>query len=334
VATPPAEEYRADDRALLLGLYQKLLWDRLLPALPRSLRPNTITLVGETCAVLAPVATWGAVQGRPWLYGVSALLLFAYVTADNLDGQHARRTGQTSALGEFLDHGLDGLASGAVLLCSALAVRIDGLVLVAMVALGSLGFGSVFWAQHRTGLLVTPRISAMEGVTGASLLQLAVLVLGDPPWMHFVPGRLGVASVLLGVLCVCYLYAIASPVLRARREGARLGELALPVGVVAAAPGYVVAGAGGLAPAILAALVVAAVVCRMIVLRGRGDRRSIASPVLVVPLVPLVLAWFDVAPAEPMAWAGAGLAFALYGRAFVGGIVEIAARAAVVRPAA
>jgi phosphatidylglycerophosphate synthase len=325
--TTEAAEYRAEDRAILLGLYQRLLWNRLLPRLPRSLTPNTITVFGEACAVLAPFATWGAVRGRTWLYGVSAALLFTYLTADNLDGQHARRTGQTSALGEFLDHGLDGLASGAVLLCSALAVRIDGVVLVALVGLGSLGFGSVFWAQHRTGVLVTPRISAMEGVTGASLLQLAVLVSGDPAWMHFVPGRVGVASVLLVLLGVCYVYAIVSPALRARRQGARLGELALPVGVVLAAPLYVVAGAHGLAPAILSALVVAAVVCRMIVLRGRGDRGSIASPVLLAPLVPLLLTRLDVAPPEVLAWMGAAVAFVLYARAFVGGVVEIGTRA-------
>ncbi len=66
----------------------------------------------------------------------------------------------TSALGEFLDHGLDGLASCAVLLCTAFALRVDGLALVGLVAFGSLGFGSVFWAQYRTGLLVTPRVSA------------------------------------------------------------------------------------------------------------------------------------------------------------------------------
>src|SRR5579884_3754966 len=103
--TPRAvsRDYRSVDRALLLGFYQRLFWNRLVEALPAALAPNAITLAGEGCAVLAAVATAGAVAGHRWLYPLSALLLLAYMTGDNIDGPHARRTGQTSALGEFLD---------------------------------------------------------------------------------------------------------------------------------------------------------------------------------------------------------------------------------------
>src|SRR5689334_21971129 len=119
-------EYRSEDRAILLRLYQRLFWNRLLAVLPRSLKPNTITLVAEACAILAAFATAIAVRERPIFYLASGALLLTYMTADNLDGQHARRTGQSSSLGEFLDHGLDGLSSCAVLLCSAFALRVEG----------------------------------------------------------------------------------------------------------------------------------------------------------------------------------------------------------------
>jgi phosphatidylglycerophosphate synthase len=324
VSTPG--EYRAEDRALLLRFYQRLLWDRLVRALPPSLRPNTITLFGESCALLSPLATWGAVRGHRALYAVSGVLLLAYMTADNVDGQHARRTRQTSALGEFLDHGLDGLASCAVLLCSAFALRVQGAALTGLVALGSLGFGGVFWAQYRTGLLVTPRVSAMEGVTGAALLQLAVGALGEPAWLQYEPGTVNAASALLVVLALCYVYAIASPVLRARAAGARLGELAAPLLVAVGALAYVRLGAGGLAPALIVALVVARMVCRMIVLRARGETRTFSGPAHLLTLAPLAgIALLGASP-DACAWIGAAVAFAGYAWTFGTGVAFMATR--------
>jgi phosphatidylglycerophosphate synthase len=316
-------EYRAEDRAILLRLYQALFLDRLLAVLPPRLKPNTITLVGEASAILAAFAAAGAVRGWPILYLASGALLLTYMTADNLDGQHARRTHQSSALGEFLDHGLDGLASCAVLLCSAFALRVEGPWLAGLVGLGSLGFGGVFWAQYRTGVLVTPRVSAMEGVSGAGLFQIAVFALGEPSWLRFTPGVVSPASVLLVVLVLCYLYAIGSPVLRARRAGVALAELLGPVAVALAGLCYALAGAGGLAPSILVALYVADVVCRMILHRRRGERRSIVSPLHGLLLVPLAPAWLHLAPPDLCAWLGAACAIAMYGRSFLGGVVEI-----------
>ena len=321
--SPASPEYRAEDRALLLRFYQRLCWDRLVEALPASLKPNTITLAGEACAILAAFAAWGAARGVPILYAVSGLLLVAYMTGDNIDGQHARRTGQTSALGEFLDHGLDGLASCAALLCSAFAVHIEGVALVLLVALGSLGFGSVFWAQYRTGLLVTPRISAMEGVTGASLLQIAVLVLGQPSWLRFAPDRVNAASLLLVVLGVCYAYAIASPVLRARRANAKLGELAAPLGIAVVAIAACRLDADGVAPSLVIALVVAEMVCRMILLRARGETRSFVVPLHALPVLPLVAAVLGLAPTGACAWTGAAIALALYARTFAAGVRQM-----------
>jgi phosphatidylglycerophosphate synthase len=315
--------YRAEDRALLLRFYQRLLWDRLLHALPPTLAPNTLTLAAEACAVLAAPVAWAASHGARPLYLLSGLLLFAYMTGDNIDGQHARRTGQTSALGELLDHGLDGLASCAVLLCSAFALHVEGVSLVVLVALGSLGFGAVFWAQYRTGLLVTPRISAMEGVTGASLLQLVAMVAGDASWLHFAPGQLNLASVLLVVLAGSYVYAIASPVLRARRAGAKLGELAAPLAIAVAAIGYSRLDAGGVALSLLVALVVAEMVCRMILQRARSQTRSFVSAAHALPLVPLAAATLGLAPADACAWAGAFVAAALYARTFAAGVRQM-----------
>ena len=100
--------------------------------------------------------------------------LLTYLTCDNVDGPHARRSGQTSTLGEFLDHGLDGVASGAVLLTSAAILRMDGIWYLLLVLLGAIGFAMPFWEQFRTGVLVIPEISSTEGITTVVVLDLLI----------------------------------------------------------------------------------------------------------------------------------------------------------------
>ena len=141
----------------------------------------------------------------------------------------------------------------------------------------------------------------MEGVTGASLLQLAMLVLGETSWLRFSADRLNVASLLLLALAGCYVVAIASQVLRARRAGASLGELAAPLGIAFAAIGYSRLDANGIAPSLLVALVVAEMVCRMILQRARGETRTFVSWAHALPLAPLVAATLGIASANACA---------------------------------
>ena len=65
------------------------------------LTPTVVNMSATTFAVI------GTRAERGWPYIAAALFLTAYVFCDNADGGHARRTGQTSPYGEFLDHGLD-----------------------------------------------------------------------------------------------------------------------------------------------------------------------------------------------------------------------------------
>jgi len=48
----------------------------------------------------------------PWyIYVIHAVCLFCYQTLDALDGKHARRTNNSSALGELFDHGCDAIST-------------------------------------------------------------------------------------------------------------------------------------------------------------------------------------------------------------------------------
>ena len=87
-------------------LYDRVLsplYDRLALALfPDAVHPNAITLGGGAFCGLALVALRGG------HYGAASACWTTYTAMDNMDGKHARRTGQCSALGSFLDHFVDG----------------------------------------------------------------------------------------------------------------------------------------------------------------------------------------------------------------------------------
>lgn len=79
----------------------------------RTLSPNSITLFGfclHICStlLLAMSSPQNETQWRVVLF-IDALLSFAYVIADSLDGKQARRLKQSSPLGQLLDHGCDSL---------------------------------------------------------------------------------------------------------------------------------------------------------------------------------------------------------------------------------
>ena len=85
------------------GTYFKLA--RWIPA---RVTPNQLTALSFFWALAASgtLAFWD----RPAGFLTAALCLYLHSFFDALDGIHARRTGQTSALGHFLDHFMDGFA--------------------------------------------------------------------------------------------------------------------------------------------------------------------------------------------------------------------------------
>jgi CDP-diacylglycerol--glycerol-3-phosphate 3-phosphatidyltransferase len=71
--------------------------------------PNTITIFGTLCTVAGGVIyATGHISLGGWFLGLTALF-------DVLEGTVARRTGQSSTFGAFLDSTLDRVADGAVM---------------------------------------------------------------------------------------------------------------------------------------------------------------------------------------------------------------------------
>ena len=138
----PRYAYDSAQQSLLLPLYRKFFWGPLLRWIPRSLAPNAMTLISTLCCATS-FALAATLRDSPLALLAAAGLVVAYFTLDNLDGAQARRLGRSSRLGEFLDHWLDTLNNGFVVLGACLAADLPGLLSLGVLACGSLAFFAV-----------------------------------------------------------------------------------------------------------------------------------------------------------------------------------------------
>jgi cyclopropane fatty-acyl-phospholipid synthase-like methyltransferase/phosphatidylglycerophosphate synthase len=166
--------YQAADRSLVFPYYRRFLVDPALAYLPARLDPDVITHVGHLLALaaLAVVAIPDARGGWPLV--AAAVLLQLYVWCDNADGAHARRTGQTSTSGEYLDHGLDLACCAYIGATCAYAVGAHGPEALVLASVVPAAAALTCWEQSVTGVFRLGWLNQIEAVAATS----AVLVTG------------------------------------------------------------------------------------------------------------------------------------------------------------
>lgn len=194
--------YKADDRSILLPFYRRYVVGPFLPYIPRRVHPNTITHAGHliNLAGMLLLLVRGPQQG--WLFLLAAATVQFYLWCDNADGAHARRTHQSSAYGEFLDHGLDLLNVLYISYLTALALGLSGLgwVLIVLVIPG--GGAVTQWEQSQTGVFRLGLLNQVEAVLVLAGVLCASGLLGTPIWQRLgleLP-RLGWLDVRLAIL--------------------------------------------------------------------------------------------------------------------------------------
>ncbi|MBW2230199.1 MAG: CDP-alcohol phosphatidyltransferase family protein [Deltaproteobacteria bacterium] len=169
--------YQNAQESILLPFYGRFVWEPLLEIIPRTLSPNAITLISTLCCfgsfVLAATG-----PDDPIALVVAAILVFTYMTLDNIDGAQARRTGRSSRLGEFLDHWLDTFNNGWVVLGACLAAGLEPILALGVLAAGTLAFLAVQLELQTTGVFRMGRIGDVEGNTVVSLLYLLLAATG------------------------------------------------------------------------------------------------------------------------------------------------------------
>jgi phosphatidylglycerophosphate synthase len=302
---------------LMHKLYKPTIFAALARVLPERLHPNVITIAGQLCALGAAVLAYSGACGLLLAYPASAALHFAYLAADNVDGMHARRTGRVSLAGEVLDHGLDGLAIVGLALTFGFVLQVDGLLLVTMTWLATLGFLLAHWEHRQTGHF-GPVTCQSDGFTLGVSLELVACLWGNPPWLRLSLQERSLPFFLFLGLGGAAAVAIAGPLRRAasRPLPGRSRGLQDPLVVatsLALLHGYVVAGAPAWLVAATVGVAGTEAGIRAIDQRLRGVEGRLWSPLhplLLVPVVPALVA--------PRLWSATGWASLAAALAVVG----------------
>ncbi len=213
--------YTVRDKSILLPLYKRLFIGTTVPLLPRALSPNTITHAGHIAnalglAVLAYYTQFAlAVSGptRTVAFLFAAAMINFYNWCDNADGAHARHTGQCSAMGELLDHGLDLFNATYIAAIAGIAIGAPPLALLAMVLVVVAAAAVVYWEQAETGTFQLPWLNQIESVVAVTAL-LAVAAVSGPEVFTAHVGPVSLRALLVAALMGNALLGVVSSVLR------------------------------------------------------------------------------------------------------------------------
>jgi phosphatidylglycerophosphate synthase len=320
--TSPSLKYSVQDRSILLPHYKRLLVEPTLPFIPSRVNPNAITHGGHVMNLLALLLlSWGAHMDHGWPFFVVAILVHVYMFCDNADGSHARRTGQCSAKGEFLDHGLDLLNATYIAGMTVLCLGVPPFWSVAAAVVVPAAAAVTYWEQAETGMFQLGLLNQIESVCCLSIALVARGVFGVDAIRRVHVGAFPLAPLILMFVSVVALFGILRSAMRVFMKGGRLLPILAPLAFGAAVTAVAATGALGTLAAIIAGAVVFIFMgIRQLTLRVRGERPLIERGVLVAAVVLAMLAGYRVlggVPAPSVArsidWAAASVVSLAFG---------------------
>lgn len=181
------------ERDLTVEVHSKLeplviahLCTPILGLIPRSVRPNTISVVNVIVAALAyALAAWapsldasGDASGALWTRIASGICIWAFMIADCLDGMQARRTGQCSRFGEFLDHWLDAVSMPLAASALIVTLQLDPYTTAAAVVTTVMVYNAQLVIHHHTGRFIHPPTSGMDAqlILGFAMVAFGIML--------------------------------------------------------------------------------------------------------------------------------------------------------------
>ncbi|MFP6640864.1 MAG: CDP-alcohol phosphatidyltransferase family protein [Myxococcota bacterium] len=189
-----------------------------------------MTLLSTLCCAASFVLASVASDSLPAMLAAAALV-FAYMSLDNMDGAQARRTGTSSRLGEFLDHWLDTLNNGFVVLGACFAVNLGPLLTLLVFSAATLAFFGVQLELRHTGVFRMGRIADIEGNSAVSLLYVTIAFLGRDFFAAEPVSGMPSLAVLIGLGVMGQaLWTLGAAAWRLRGSGADF----LPIGLSSA----------------------------------------------------------------------------------------------------
>jgi phosphatidylglycerophosphate synthase len=283
-----APVYKAEDRSILLPYYKRFLVDPTLPFIPARIHPNSITHAGHLVCLAGAGVLVAMQPTRGWVFLLAAFLLFAYLWADNADGAHARRTKQSSAFGEFLDHGLDILNTVYIGVITAMTLGTSPMWTVAIVMMIPAAASITCWEQTQTGVYRLGLLNQIESCLVLVATMACSAVMGTPFYRSVAFHGFSLYDFLVWWPTATIVFGYGRAIHRVAREGAPLS----PALVFLAIQICILTGAamGWFSVLVACSFATAANVLfgvRMLVLRLQGEPPRVERP-LVAALVGLV----------------------------------------------
>jgi len=183
VIPPEGYAYKCDDLSYAKPVLYKLFVLPIANRLSGKIAPNDITLLSQLFAfVPAAFGLCVAVTNpSPWWYAIVPFLGFlGYIILDHLDGTHARRTGQSSPLGELVDHWCD--AWNGALVPFAWSMCWGGIhypmVTTFLAVTGALAYAFAISEHKATGVMKLDPIGGNEGMLLMTLSMIPFWIWG------------------------------------------------------------------------------------------------------------------------------------------------------------
>lgn len=194
----------------------KTMCEPLLPHIPASLHPNTISLMTHAVvwvtAVLAVCSVFMSPLGQALALIGAGIGMFISMLGDCIDGLHARRTNQCTKLGELMDHWLDAIVVPLATVGITCALQMPPWAIVAVNVSAAMVYNSQLVLYHHTGrFVVAEPATGPEAQFGLSLGYIAIAgffyyIKRDQPWLDMAFGALAVAGVVVQMRCNNFYY--------------------------------------------------------------------------------------------------------------------------------
>ncbi|KAI2797549.1 hypothetical protein BLOT_013106, partial [Blomia tropicalis] len=182
-------KYSSSGSTLLDPIMQKF-WNWFVShCIPVWWAPNAMTLVGLifnliTCSILIYYSPDAKQEIPAWALILAAIGLFVYQTLDACDGKQARRTGNSSSLGELFDHGCDAVSTIFVSLSVCLSVQLGYLTtwMVVLCAGATSLFYTAHWQTYVSGTLKFGKFDVTEAQFTIITIHLISAFFGTSFW--------------------------------------------------------------------------------------------------------------------------------------------------------
>jgi phosphatidylglycerophosphate synthase len=180
----PPYVYKCEDHSLLVDHYRRWIVPLWWWWVPRWMPANIITLGSSACMWAVFVLSLQANGWGPNTQVLVFLLLTqVYLGYDHVDGMQAKRTGTSSALGEYLDHSLD-VYHGAIVVIASCALLPALPLWAVMIAVWStlVAFSVTMVEEKERGELYFGLLGPVEAMAVSNSFFLSCLIPAVREW--------------------------------------------------------------------------------------------------------------------------------------------------------